>query len=317
MIAAVLVALACLLAQSARAEWPDRPIRFVVAYPPGGGTDIIARVVAQELSTILGQSIAVENRPGASGMIGAQLVARAEPDGYTFLVCAPGEIALDPNFFPSMTYNPLTDLAPVTLLARTPLVLAAYPGFPASTPEKLVTLARTQSVYFSTTGAGSSHHLSGEYMNKVQSTQLVHVPYRGAAPAIADAISGHVMLTISGLPPVVPFLQSHALKAIAVTSKQRSPEFPNIPALAETKGFEDFDFTTWFGLLAPEATQQPIIDKLANAAAQALRDPHVREILQGQAAEAVGNSPVEFREFIRAEAAKYKRIVEVTGVKLQ
>jgi tripartite-type tricarboxylate transporter receptor subunit TctC len=304
-------------AQERAGSWPDHPVRFIVAYAPGGGTDIIARVLAQRLGEVLGQRFVVENRSGASGMVGAQLVARGEPDGYTFLVCAPPEIALNPNLFTDMSYDPLTDLVPVTLLAWTPMVLAAHPSFEASTATELVKLARTRLVDFSTTGIGSPHHLAGEYINKVQSTQLVHVPYRGAAPAVADAVGGQVKLTISGMPPVVQFLQSGALKAIAVTSKQRSPALPAVPALAEAAGFEDFDFTTWFGLLARAGTPQPIIDKLAQATVAALSDARVKDILAGQAAEPVGDTPAEFRAFIRAEAAKYKRIVELTGVKLK
>jgi tripartite-type tricarboxylate transporter receptor subunit TctC len=297
-------------------QWPDRPVKFIVAYAPGGGTDILARVVAQRLSTVFGQSFVVENKPGASGMIGAQLVARAGHDGYTFLVSAPAEIVLGP-LFASASFDPLADLAPVSLFAWTPMLLAAHPGFEASTAAELVKLARDKTVNFSTTGAGTPHHLTGEYINKTQSTQLVHVPYRGAAPAISDAVSGHVPLTISGMPPVVPFLQSGALKAIAVTSKKRSTTMPNIPALAETTGFEDFDFTTWFGLLAPAGTPQPIIDKLAQASKAALADDKVKSALSTQAAEAVGSTPGEFRDFIRTESAKYKRIVELTGVTLK
>jgi tripartite-type tricarboxylate transporter receptor subunit TctC len=304
-------------AQDRAGAWPDRPVRFVVAYAPGGGTDIIARVLAQRLGEALGQRFIVENRSGASGMVGAQLVARAEPDGYTFLVCAPAEIALNPNLFTDMSYDPLTDLTPVTLLAWTPLVLAAHPSFEASTPSELVKLARANPINFSTTGIGSPHHLAGEYINKTQSTQLVHVPYRGAAPALADAVAGQVKLTISGMPPVMPFLQSGALKMIAVTSKQRSAALPSIPALAETNGFEDFDFTTWFGLLARTGTPKPIIDKLAQATVAALADSRVKEVLVTQAAQPVGDTPAQFHDFIRAEAAKYKRIVELTGVKLK
>jgi tripartite-type tricarboxylate transporter receptor subunit TctC len=304
-------------AQDQASHWPDRPVKFIVAYAPGGGVDIIARVMAQKLSAIFHQPFIVENRPGASGMIGAQSVARAEPDGYTFLVCGPAEIALNPYLQAGASYDPLTDLAPVSLLAWTPMLIAAHPSFAASTAAELVKVAQATSVNFSTTGIGSPHHLTGEYINKTQSTHLVHVPYRGAAPAIADAVSGEVKLTISGMPPVVPFLQAGTLKAIAVTSQQRSKAFPNIPALAETAGFEDFDFTTWFGILAPAATPRPIIDKLAQASAAALADDAVRAVLSTQADEPVGGTPEAFRDFIRAETTKYHRIVEVTGVTLK
>lgn len=303
---------------SSRAEqWPERPVHLIVPYAAGGGTDTVARVLAQKLGTTFGQQFVVENRPGASGMIGAAVVAKATPDGYTLLVASPAEIALNQNLFKNMTYDPLKDLTPITLLAWTPLVLAAHPSLPASTPQELIALAKREPVYFSTPGIGSSHHLTGEYINTLQHTKLVHVPYRGAAPAVTDAVSGQVKLTIAGMPPVVSFLKSHALKAIAVTSKNRSPLFPDIPAMAEIKGFEDFDFTNWFGLLAPAGTPMPILDRLQKASAEALGDARVRKILENQAAVPVGGTPAEFREFIRAEAAKYARIVELTHLQLK
>jgi tripartite-type tricarboxylate transporter receptor subunit TctC len=298
-------------------DWPTRPVRLIVPYAAGGGTDIVARVLAQKLSDTFGQTFVVENKPGASGMIGAQVVAKGEPDGHTFLVASPAEIALNQNLFKDMPYDPLIDLTPVTLLAWTPLVLAAHPSFAASSPLELVNLAASQSVDFSTPGVGSSHHLAGEYINKLQSTRLLHVPYRGAAPAVADAVSGHVKLTISGMPPVVQFIKAGTLKAIAVTSKQRSPTLPDIPALAESKGFADFDFTNWFGLLARTGTPQSILDKLAKASIDALNDPKVRAVLETQAAVPVGNTPAAFADFIRSESAKYAKIVELTGVKIK
>lgn len=303
---------------SAQAEkWPERPVHLIVPYAAGGGTDTVARVLAQKLSGVFGQQFVVENRTGASGMIGATAVAKSEPDGYTLLVASPAEVALNPNLFKNMAYDPAKDLAPITLLAWTPLVLAAHPSLAASTFEELLALARKQEVNFSSPGIGSSHHLTGEYINALQHTKLVHVPYRGATPAITDAVSGQVKLTISGMPPVVPFLQSGALKAIAVTSKKRSPLFPDIPSMAEFKGFEDTDFTNWFGLLARAGTAPDILDRLQNAAAEALRDAKVQEILASQAAIPVGDTPAEFRDFIRSEAAKYARIVEITHLELK
>jgi tripartite-type tricarboxylate transporter receptor subunit TctC len=298
-------------------DWPQRPVRFVVPYVAGGGTDIVARVLARRLGERFGQNFIVENKPGASGMIGAHAVAKGSADGYTFLVGSPAEIALNQNLFKEMSYDPLNDLRPITLLAWTPLVLAAHPSLPASNPAELIALARAQPVNFSSPGVGSSHQLAGEYINTLASTHLVHVPYRGAAPAVSDAVAGQVKLTISGMPPVVQFLQAGALKAIAVTSKQRSPAFPDIPAMAETKGLEGFDFTNWFGLLAQAGTAQSVLDSLARSCVAILQDPRVRDILKTQAAEPVGNSPAEFREFIRAESAKYAKIVELTGLKMK
>jgi tripartite-type tricarboxylate transporter receptor subunit TctC len=309
------ICLLCGLGSAWGEDWPTRPVRLIVPYPPGGGADLVARVLGQKLGDALGQTFVVENKAGATGMVGAHAVAKGSPDGYTFLVATSAEIALNQNLFTDISYDPLIDLTPVTLLAWTPLVLAAHPSLPASTPTELIDLARSQPLNFSIAGVGSAHHLVGEYINQLQSTRLVPVPYRGAAPAVSDTVSGHVKLTISGMPPVAPFLKSGHLKAIAVTSKQRSPTFPNAPAMAETRGLEGFDFTLWFGLLARSGTAQPILEKLAKAAVAALQDPKVREVLETQAAIPVGNAPDEFRDFIRSESAKYAKIVELTGMK--
>lgn len=298
-------------------DWPDRPVHVVVPYAAGGGTDLVARVLSIKLGEAFGQNFIVENKTGASGMIGAQFVAKGPADGYALLVASPAEIALNQNLFADMTYDPLKDLMPITLLAWTPLVLAAHPTFPANNAAELVKLATSQSVDFSSPGTGSSHHLAGEYINTLAGTKLVHIPYRGAAPAVSDAVSGHVKLTISGMPPVVPFLKFGNLKAIAVTSAKRSPAFPNVPALSETKGFEGFDFTNWFGLLARTGTPQAILDKVAKVAIEALKDAKVREVLETQAAVPVGNTPEQFRDFIHEELVKYKKIVQLTGVKVK
>jgi tripartite-type tricarboxylate transporter receptor subunit TctC len=314
----VLLGLAAGPQQIALAQnWPQRPVRLIVPFAAGGGTDIVARVLAQRLGETLGQSFVVENKPGASGMIGAELVAKGDADGYTLLVASPAEIALNQHLYPSIAYDPLRDFAPITLLAWTPMVFAAHPSFSASTVAQLVDLARARPIQCSSPGIGSAHHLVLEYINTLAGTHFEHIPYRGASPAVQDAVAGQVKLTISGMPPVVPFLQAGALKAIGVTSRDRLPIFPNIPAMAENEGFEHFDFTNWFGLLARSGTPQPILDRLSEAAVKALQIATVRDTLKAQAAEPVGNSPVEFGRFIAAESAKYRRIVEVTGVKLK
>lgn len=315
----VLIVGICLFLNSAAAfaQWPDRPVRIIVAFPPGGGSDTVARVLANKLGETFSQRFFVENKPGASGMIGAQVVAKAEPDGYTLMVGSPAEIALNQALFPEMTYDAERDLAPITLLAWTPLAIAAHPTFEAANISDFLKLVQARQIDFSTPGIGSAMHLTGEYINKLLSAKLVHIPYRGAAPAVADAVAGQVKVTIAGLPPLVPFFESGALKAIAVTSKNRSPKFPDVPAMAETPGFEDFDFTNWFGFFARAGTPTPILERLHKAAVDALRDARVQEVLKTQAAEPVGNTPAEFRQFIRAEAARYGKIVQLTGIKVK
>jgi tripartite-type tricarboxylate transporter receptor subunit TctC len=298
-------------------EWPQRPVRLIVPYVAGGGADSVARVLAQKLGEALGQRFIVENKAGASGMIGAQAVAKGDADGHTFLVASPAEVAINQSVFKDIAYDPLADLAPITLLAWTPILLAAHPSLQASSPAELITLARARPLDFSSPGIGSAHHLAGEYINKLHATHLVHVPYRGAAAAVTDTVGGQVTLTISGMPPLVPHLQAGALKPIAVTSKRRASKFPDIPSLAEMEGFEDFDVYNWFGLFARAGTPQSILDKLATASALILKDAQVRAVLETQAAEPVGNTPAEFKDFIRAEAAKYEKIVTLTGVKVK
>jgi tripartite-type tricarboxylate transporter receptor subunit TctC len=298
-------------------DWPQRPVRLIVPYVAGGGTDSVTRVMAQKLGESLGQRFIVENKAGASGMIGTQAVAKGDADGYTFLIGTPAEIAINQSVFKDIAYDPLADLTPVTMLAWTPLLLAAHPSLAASSAGELINLARARPLNFSTPGIGTAHHLAGEYINKMHSTQLVHVPYRGAAAAVTDTVGGQVALTISGMPPVVPHLEAGALKAIAVTSKRRAAKFPDIPALAEIKGLEDVDLYNWFGLFARAGTPQPILDKLAKATVATLNDPQVRAVLETQAAEPVGSTPTEFRDFIRGEVAKYGKIVAITGVKVK
>jgi tripartite-type tricarboxylate transporter receptor subunit TctC len=297
--------------------WPDRPVRLIVPYPAGGGTDIVARVLARQLSIKFNGQFIVDNRPGATGMIGGQIVARSNPDGYTLLVGSFAEIALNQNLFKRMTYDPVVDLTPISLLAWTPLVFAAHPSFKASNLAEFIELAGRSRVDFASPGAGSAMHLAGEYFARKASVQLAQVPYRGAAPAVADTVAGHVKVVIMGLPPLAPFLQSGALKAIAVASKQRSKLFPLVPAVAEMKGFEDFDFTVWFGLMARAGTPVDVLDRLQKAVAKALEDPQVRQVLTNQAAEPVGNSAAEFADFIRAESTKYRKIIELAGVELR
>ena len=299
--------------------WPSRTVKIILPHAAGGGADAVARVLGQQLSATFSQRFIVENRPGASGMIGAAVVAKAEPDGYTLMVGSPAETALNQTLFKDMTYDPLTELAPITLIAWTPMVLAAHPSFEASNTTELLALAKARpgAINYSTPGVGSSHHFTGEFIRFTQNVNITHVPYRGAAPAVTDALGGQVKLTISGMPPVVPHLQSGGLKAIAVTSKKRAAAYPDIPALAETKGLEDCDFTNWFGLFAPAGTSPDIIKKLHEASVKALKDPAVRKLIGNQAAEPVGNTPEEFRTYIHAEAAKYGKLVELTGIKVK
>jgi tripartite-type tricarboxylate transporter receptor subunit TctC len=299
--------------------WPDRPVKLIVPYSAGGGTDLVARVTADRLGDALGQRFIVENRPGAGGMIGAEAVAKAPPDGYTLLVSSPAEIAVNQHVYRKMSYDPLKELAPVTLMAWTPLVITVHPDLKVSSPSELVALLKAKPGHFnySSPGLGSGQHLAGEFFKKIAGVDIKHVAYRGAAPAVQDAVAGNVPITISGMPPVVELVRSEKLRAIAVTSVKRSPVLPNTPALAELgKDFADFDITNWFGLFAPAGVPAEVRRKLHQATVKALADPMVRQRIAEQGAQSVGNTPEEFAAFIRAESERYGRIAKVTEVRV-
>lgn len=314
------IALIALSSLTARAQsWPEKPVKIIVPYSAGGGTDILARVMADRLGDALGQRFLVENRPGAGGMIGAEAVAKSPPDGHTLLVSSPAEIAINQHVYKKMSYDPLKDLAPITLIARTPLIITAHPDLKITSPSELVALLKAKPGRFnySSPGLGSAQHLAGEFFKKSAGVDMKHVAYRGAAPAVQDVVAGTVPLTISGVPPVLELIKSDKLRAIAVTSAKRSPVLPRVSALAELgQGFADFDLTNWFGLLVPAEVSEEIRRKLHQAAVKALADSTVRERIAEQGAEGVGNTPAEFAAFIGAESERYGRIAKVTGVRV-
>jgi tripartite-type tricarboxylate transporter receptor subunit TctC len=307
------------LAPEAQA-WPDRPVKIIVPYAAGGGTDVLARVMADRLSDAFGQRFIVENRPGAGGMIGAETVTRSTPDGYSLLVSSPAEIAINQHVYKKMSYDPLKDLAPITLLAWTPLIVTAHPDLKVTSPSELIALlkARGGQLTYSSPGVASAQHLAGELLKKIAVVDMRHVAYRGAAPAVQDVVGGHVPIAISGMPPVVELIKSGKLQAVAVTSTKRSKLLPNTAALAELgEGFAGFDITNWFGLFAPAGVSEDIRQKLHQAAVKALGDPMVRQRIADQGAEAVGNTPAEFMAFIAAESARYARIAKLSGVRVE
>ena len=316
-----LITLSALPVMPAEAQtWPDKPVKIVVPYAAGGGADALARVMADRLSDAFGQRFIVENRPGAGGMIGAETVARSAPDGYSLLVSSPAEIAINQHVYKKMSYDPLKDLAPITLIAWTPLIVTAHPDLKVGSPSELIALlkARQGQLTYSSPGVGSAQHLAGELLKKTAGVDMKHVAYRGAAPAVQDAVAGHVPITISGMPPVVELIKSGKLRAIAVTSAKRTPRLPDTPVLAELgQEFAALEITNWFGLFAPAGVSENVRQKLHQAAVKALGDPMVRQRIAEQGAEAVGNTPAEFAAFIAAEFAKYARIVKLSGVRVE
>ena len=296
--------------------YPNRAIRFVIPYPPGGGTDITGRIMAKALSEELSQPVVLENKPGATGMIGAESVVKAKPDGYTVLFGAASEMAINASLFRKMTYNPRTDLVPVSLVATFPLVFVTAAGNQGSLVD-LIRQAKAQpnSVSYGSIGQGSPQHLAGELLSSMASAELLHVPYKGSGPLVQDAVAGHVAMAISSVPPAVPLVEAGKLRALAVTSATRLEVMPDVPTVAEL-GFPGYDFGTWVGMSVPVGTPQEVIVRLQKATARALAHSSVRAALRDQGAVPVGSSPEKFRSFIEAEIEKSDQIVARASVHL-
>ena len=308
------LALACsaALAQS----YPSKAVRIVVPYSAGGGTDIVARAVGQKLSDKWGQSVIVDNRVGANGIIGADLVARASADGYTLLMSTPAEVATNPHLYANIPYNAARDFAPITLITVTPLVVAVNPGVPAHTVKELIALAKAKpgTLGFATPGNGSTQHLTGELLMMAAGIKLVHVPYKGAGQSIPDVIGGQVPMGIYGVLTISQHAKAGRLRMLAVTTSRRSSAYPDLPTLADS-GFA-VDTSLWFGLIAPAATPKGVVNKIHDDVVAALKLPDLRERIASQGGDIVGNTPQEFAAFIAAESAKYAGVIKRAGVKL-
>jgi tripartite-type tricarboxylate transporter receptor subunit TctC len=315
LIAGVLLA-ACAATASAQ-SFPSKPIRIVVPFPPGGTTDVLARAAAQKLSDTLGQPAVVDNRPGAAGNIGAELVAKSPPDGYTLLMGTVGTHAINPALYPKMPYDHIRDFAPVILVAGVPNVLVVNPSLPVNSVQELVAYARANpgKLNFASSGSGTSIHLSGELFKTAAGLSMTHVPYKGSAPALMDLIGGQVQLMFDNLPSALPQIKAGKLKALAVTSRERAPALPNVPTIAES-GFPGFEASSWFGLLAPAGTPQPVIATINGEVAKWLASPDAKEKLLAQGANAAGGTPEDFAKHIAAETAKWQKVVKESGAKV-
>ena len=271
--------------------YPAKPVKLVIPYPPGGGTDITGRAMAQRLSEFLGQSVVIENKPGATGMIGAASVAKSAPDGYTVLFGAASEMAINASLFKNMTYDPRTDFEPVTLVATFPLVFVA----PATTTQSLTELidaarAKPDSVSYGSIGSGSPQHLAAELLSSMAKAKFLHIPYKGSGPLVQDAVGGHVNMAVSSVPPAVPLVRSGKLRALAVTSSARSEALPDVPTMAEL-GFAGYEFNTWVGVAVPKGTPKEIVDRLREGLVAALAASDVQAALRDQGAVPAARRP--------------------------
>ena len=313
------LALAASLAASATAmaqPYPSKPVHLIVPFPPGGVTDLVGRIIAQRLSEGLGQQVIVENRGGGAGSIGAQMAARAAPDGYT-LFMGTATHAINATLMPNVGYELTRDFAPITLVASVPLLLAAHPSVPANDVKSLVAFAKGKpgQLNFASGSTGSASHLAGEMLKMAAGLDMTHVPYKGGGPALQDLIAGHVSIMFENMPSILPHVQGGKLRGLAVTGAKRSPAMPELPTMIES-GFPGFEAGSWYGLYAPAGTPPQVLQKLHAEMMKALRTPEMQKQLSAQGADPVGNSPQEFAAFMRDEIAKWAKVIRDSGAKL-
>lgn len=304
-------------AQSNSKDWPNRPITLVVPFPPGGPTDLIARVLAKQLGEQLNQSFIVENKGGANGNIGGQAVANAQPDGYTALYNT-SSLALSPSVYKNMTYSPTTSLAPVSTTAVVPLILLVNNNVPVNTIEEFVTYAKKNPgrLSYSSSGNGNITHLSAFLLSQALGIDAVHVPYKGSSPAMVDLMGGQVQFGTNTLNDSIPLVRDKRLKGLALTSLQRSSALPEVPTVSETvlKGFE---MGAWQGIMVPAGTDAAIIEKFSNEVRKALQNPTVLKQLADQGAQALGSTPAEYRNYLASEIKRFSEVVKAAGVTLE
>ena len=308
------IALTVVHAQS----YPAKPIRLIIPYPPGGATDVLARTVVQKLADPLRQQLIADNRPGASGIVGMELAARAPADGYTLVIGQASNLAISLALMGKLPYDPLTAFSPITLIATTSSVLVVHPSLPVRSVRDLVALARAKpgSINYASAGVGGPGHLITERFKIAAKIDMVHIPYKGAGPALTDVLAGHAHLYFTSPLSAQPFLKSGRLRAVAVASAKRSAAMPDVPTVAEA-GYPEVDSTSWWGLLAPAGVPKEIIDRLSAETIRLLNQADVRQRLMSEGAEPSPMTPEQFAAFIKSEMVKWANLVKLTGVKLE
>jgi len=308
---ATAAAFALAAAGARAADWPTRPVRLVVPFPPGGSTDILGRSIAQRLQEVLGQPFVVDNKPGAGGSIGATEVARAAPDGYTLLMGHIGTLAINPSLYPNLAYDPVKSFVPVALVARVPNVLVVNPAVPARDVQQLIALAKAKpgGLRYASGGNGSAAHIAMEYFKLRTQTDIGHIPYRGTSPAVADVMGGQVEIIMTGVPAVLQQVKAGKLRALAVSSKSRVASMPDLPTIAES-GVPDFEAIQWYGIVAPARTPAAVIALLNAEVDRALQTPALKARLDAEGAEAAPTTPAAFGVMIESEIARWKPVIE-------
>ncbi len=301
-------------AQSAD-SYPTKPIRFILPFPPGGATEVLGRLIAERLTAGLGQPVVVENRGGAGGNVGAEAAAKSAPDGYTLVLVAPS-LAISPSLYSKLNYDPVKDLAPISLVGTVPNVLVTDPKLPVQNLAEFIALAKTKpgGMNFGSGGSGTSNHLGGELFNIVAGVKLVHVPYKGVNLAMNDVLSGRIQLVVIGVPIAAPHIKAGRLRALGVIAPQRSPLLPDVPTVAEA-GLPNFEVTTWYGMLAPAGTPRPIINRLNSELVRAMHAPELKERLASLGTDPKTSTPEEFADYIKQEIDKWGKVIRAAGLK--
>ncbi|MCW5734351.1 MAG: tripartite tricarboxylate transporter substrate binding protein [Enhydrobacter sp.] len=304
--------------RASAADYPSRALRLIVPYAPGGGADAVARIIAKLAGASMGQSIVVENKGGAGSIVGTDLVAKASPDGYTLLLGQSGPISINPAVYKSLPYDPVKELTPVTMTNSYPYVLVINPKLGVTTLKDFVALAKAQAgaLNYGTTGVGAANHLMSELFCAKSGVKMTHIPYRGTALAVADCVSGQVTMVFGDPVSVLPHVNAGTLRAIAVTSPQRSPVAPSVPTMAES-GNPDVEAVAWHGIFAPARTPQPIVDKLNMEVVKALANPEIRDLLNKQAMSPVGSTQAEFAAFLKKDLATWKEVATLAQVSVE
>ena len=298
--------------------YPSKPIRFVVPFAPGGSTDTLARTLGIKLSDALGQQVVVDNRAGANGNIGMEIVAQAPPDGHTIVLGYIANLAIGPSLYAKLPFDPVRDYAPITLLATSPNALVAHPSLPAHDLKELIALAKAKpgQLNFASSGVASVGHLTGELLNNLAGIRMVHVAYKGSGQAVTDLLGGHVQLMFSGFSSVLTHVKGGKLRPLAQTGAKRSPALADVPTIAE-QGFPGFEATAWYGVLAPARTPKPVVTRLNAELVKALHTPDVRDRLGSLGFEIAATSPEQFGSYIRSEIRKWEKVVKASGAKAE
>ena len=314
-VAAAVIGLAA-AGEAAAQKWPDKPVRIVTPFAPGGGTDIFARLLAQRFSEVFGQQFIVDNRPGAGSTTGTEFVARSPADGHTLLMTS-ASFTFNPGLYPKLRYDSLKDFAAVSQVVKVPHVVLVLPSFPAKTLQDLVRIARAKpgAVLYASSGPGSALHLAGALFAIQTNTQLTHIPYKGGPAAATAVMSGEATVSFSTIETVLSLIQAKRLRPLAVSTRERTPALPQVPTAMES-GFKDYEVIGWFGLLAPAGTPPAVIDQLSGEIARMMATPAMRERAAQDGATPVGNKPAEFERFLRAEVAKWTPIIRQAGITL-